>query len=75
MLVCHCFVIRARDVRSAIQSGARNACDVARACGAGGGCGGCVPLIEELLAERALCDAILGAAGDALESAGTTMRA
>jgi bacterioferritin-associated ferredoxin len=75
MLVCHCFVIRARDVRTAIQSGARSARDVARACGAGGACGGCVPMIEELLAAHALCDAILGAASDALESARTTMGA
>jgi bacterioferritin-associated ferredoxin len=49
MLVCHCFVIRASDVQSAIARGARTPGDVARACRAGGGCGGCRPVIEELI--------------------------
>jgi bacterioferritin-associated ferredoxin len=53
MLVCHCFVIRACDVRTAIARGARTPGEVARACRAGAGCGGCQPVIEELLDEHA----------------------
>ena len=52
MLVCHCFAVREREIRSEISSGAQSACEIARRCRAGAGCGGCVPLIEELLAEQ-----------------------
>ena len=49
MIVCHCHAIRARDVEGAIAGGARTPGEVARACGAGTGCGGCRPVIEELI--------------------------
>ncbi|MBM4384433.1 MAG: (2Fe-2S)-binding protein [Deltaproteobacteria bacterium] len=52
MLVCHCLAIRDREVRSAIAQGAETSSEVARSCGAGNRCGGCVPLIEEMLAEH-----------------------
>jgi bacterioferritin-associated ferredoxin len=52
MLVCHCLAIREREIRSLIAQGAVTPCDVARHCGAGARCGGCVPLIEEFLAEQ-----------------------
>lgn len=50
MLVCHCFAIRECEVRAVVAGGARSAHEVARACRAGSRCGGCRPLIEELLA-------------------------
>lgn len=53
MLVCHCFVVRAAEIRSAIASGARTAREVTRVCRAGGSCGGCRPVIAELLEAHA----------------------
>ncbi len=51
MLVCHCKAVFERRVRKAIADGARDEFDVAIACGAGTGCGGCVPTITRLLRE------------------------
>jgi bacterioferritin-associated ferredoxin len=53
MLVCHCKAVFERRVREAIAAGARSEFDVAIACGAGTGCGGCVPSITRLLLEAA----------------------
>jgi bacterioferritin-associated ferredoxin len=49
MLVCHCKGLTDRDVKGAIEAGACTRRDVARRCGAGSVCGGCRPLIDELL--------------------------
>ena len=49
MILCHCKSVSDKSVRSAIRCGASNVRDVARACGAGTGCGGCRPLIQELI--------------------------
>jgi len=49
MILCHCMGVSDKSVRHAIQSGASSVRDVARACGAGTGCGGCRPLIQELI--------------------------
>ncbi len=54
MLVCHCRVVSDRTIRSEIRAGAYDAADVSRRCGAGGGCGGCVPAIEQLLDDARL---------------------
>jgi bacterioferritin-associated ferredoxin len=51
VLVCHCKAVYDREVRHAIAAGARDEFDVAEACGAGSGCGGCVPSVTSLLAE------------------------
>ena len=54
MLVCHCHRVNDRIIRDAARNGARTCDDVAAACGAGSGCGGCKPAIEGLLTtERA----------------------
>ena len=52
MLVCHCFAVRAREIEDAIARGARTAVEIQRACRAGSRCGGCQPVIEELLERR-----------------------
>jgi bacterioferritin-associated ferredoxin len=52
VLVCHCQVVYERDVRAAIDAGARDEFDVADACGAGAACGGCLPVVSALLDER-----------------------
>ncbi|GMV16204.1 MAG: (2Fe-2S)-binding protein [Polyangiaceae bacterium] len=49
MLVCHCRRVCHREVLGACESGANSVEEVGRACGAGTGCGGCHPLIEDLI--------------------------
>lgn len=51
MLVCHCAAVNDAGVRAAIASGATTINEVSDACGAGGGCGGCRPMICRLLGE------------------------
>lgn len=49
MWVCICNAVAARDVHSAIEAGASTRDAVTAACGAGGDCGACHPMIEEML--------------------------
>lgn len=51
MLVCHCKGLSDRAVRKAVKSGACSVGEVARACGAGGDCGSCRPVIQEIVDE------------------------
>jgi len=53
MFVCHCRAVTDGEIREAIAAGACDLEEVGRSCGAGITCGGCCPLIQELLAERA----------------------
>jgi bacterioferritin-associated ferredoxin len=52
MFVCHCRAVTDGEIRAAIAAGAHDLEEVGRRCGAGVTCGGCCPLIQELLAER-----------------------
>lgn len=53
MIVCHCFCVSDREIRSCVREGARGLSDIGRACGAGTGCGGCRPEIASIAeAER-----------------------
>jgi bacterioferritin-associated ferredoxin len=52
VLVCHCKGLTDREVHRAIRAGASTQREVARECGAGSVCGGCRPLIDELLEGR-----------------------
>jgi bacterioferritin-associated ferredoxin len=53
MIVCHCHGVTDREIRACAQQGARTCGDVGDHCGAGTGCGGCTPLVAEVLhAER-----------------------
>ena len=54
MFVCHCRVVSDRSVRAAISEGAGDVEAVMDRCGLGDGCGGCIPAVEDLLAEAAL---------------------
>ena len=59
MLVCHCKSVSEREVKEAIRSGACSRRDVARRCaGAGTMCGGCRPLIDELLDTHEVAPAV-----------------
>ena len=51
MVVCHCNVVSDREIRALVQAGALDADAVAALCQAGTRCGGCVPVVEALLAE------------------------
>jgi bacterioferritin-associated ferredoxin len=49
--VCHCRAVTDGRVRCAIEEGAREPAEVGRRCGAGTRCGGCLPVLQALLAE------------------------
>lgn len=49
MIVCLCRGVSDRVVRLAAQEGARTLPQVAKACGAGRGCGGCHQAIREIV--------------------------
>ena len=53
MFVCCCHAVSDSKVREAIASGAKTREEVTRACGAGGDCGGCHGMIEDMIAEAA----------------------
>lgn len=50
MIVCLCHGVRDRDLDAAIATGAGTVEEVGRACGAGTGCGACIPDVEDRLA-------------------------
>ena len=52
MYVCHCRAVTDGEIREAITAGACDLDEVGRRCGAGVNCGGCCPLIQELLSEH-----------------------
>jgi bacterioferritin-associated ferredoxin len=54
MIICHCRRVCDRTIRAAIEAGAVTEEDVSDACGAGSGCGGCLPAVTEILEERAV---------------------
>jgi bacterioferritin-associated ferredoxin len=49
VIVCHCRRVSDRHIRQAVRQGACTLGDVARACQAGGNCGGCAPAIDAIL--------------------------
>lgn len=56
MVVCHCREVTDRCIAVAIEGGARDPAALARRCGAGGACGGCLPALRELLASYGLTE-------------------
>jgi len=49
MIVCHCKAVSDRSIREAVQRGARTPREVAMASHAGRACGGCRPLVREII--------------------------
>jgi bacterioferritin-associated ferredoxin len=49
MIVCHCNGVSDRAIRRSVRAGAVTPDLVARACGAGACCGGCVDAVQEIL--------------------------
>ena len=56
MFVCHCRKVTDRRICAAIDAGARDPAALATDCGAGGGCGGCLPALQALLASHGLLE-------------------
>jgi bacterioferritin-associated ferredoxin len=52
VIVCHCNGISDREIRRCIREGASSTREVAEACEATRGCGGCGPAIAEILASE-----------------------
>jgi bacterioferritin-associated ferredoxin len=59
MILCHCRALSDRTIRAAIEEGAGED-DLARRCGAGSECGGCLPALRRLVAEYRLDDVASG---------------
>jgi bacterioferritin-associated ferredoxin len=53
MLVCHCRCVSDREIRACVRNGSLSLREVCKASGAGQGCGGCVPLVKELVRDEA----------------------
>jgi len=49
MVVCHCLALNDAAISELIASGERSVDAIVAACGAGGECGGCRPVIDELV--------------------------
>jgi bacterioferritin-associated ferredoxin len=62
MIVCLCHAVRDRELDAAIAEGADSVEQVGEQCGAGTGCGACIPEIEDRLERAGRCDR--AAAGD-----------
>jgi bacterioferritin-associated ferredoxin len=53
LIVCHCQGVSDRSIRQAVREGARSLRQVARVCRAGRICGGCHPVICEIISSEA----------------------
>lgn len=51
MIVCLCHAVSDRQIQRCVAGGAGSPGAVSRACGAGTGCGGCVPTVRALIDE------------------------
>lgn len=49
MVVCHCLAMNDAAIADIIDAGEHSVDAIVAACGAGGRCGGCRPVIEELV--------------------------
>ena len=61
MYACLCRAVSERNVRAAVAEGANTVAQVRAACGAGTGCGGCLPSLRRLLREGLPCETMVGA--------------
>ena len=56
MIVCHCKAVSEREIRTLVSEGLDSRRKLARRCDAGRVCGGCRPVIDEILEEMADSD-------------------
>ena len=52
MIVCHCKVVRADDIRTEVRLGAETLELVAARCGAGTKCGGCEDAVAQVILDE-----------------------
>ncbi|MCH2107842.1 MAG: (2Fe-2S)-binding protein [Polyangiaceae bacterium] len=52
MLICHCREVSHHNIHAVIDDGASTVSKVAKSCGAGNSCGGCIPAIREILESK-----------------------
>jgi bacterioferritin-associated ferredoxin len=52
MYVCVCKAVTDSQIHQSIEGGAQSREEVTRACGAGGDCGACHGMIEDMIEER-----------------------
>ena len=62
MWICHCKGVTDRQIRSAINAGARSVVEISARCRAGTGCGGCVREVCRLLDDHLSSQAFYAAA-------------
>jgi bacterioferritin-associated ferredoxin len=53
VIVCHCKAVTDRAIRKAVRNGARTRNDVASTCATDMSCGGCAPVIDEIIEAEA----------------------
>ena len=74
MWVCHCKSVTDRQIRTAIDAGARTPVEIGSFCRAGTGCGGCIPEVCRLLDDHLTSVAYYSSCGDCpllLENSGS----
>jgi bacterioferritin-associated ferredoxin len=64
MWVCHCKGVTDRQIRSAINAGARTPVEIAVHCRAGTGCGGCLPEVCRVLDDHLASQRFYAGCGD-----------
>jgi bacterioferritin-associated ferredoxin len=62
MYVCVCNAVTDREVERAIEGGATTRLEVTRKCGAGGDCGACHAMIEDMVEARACGEKLVAVA-------------
>jgi len=72
MFVCVCNAVTEKEVRAAIAGGARTRDDVTSRCGAGGDCGSCHHMIEQMIEEELEASGELPMGVDGKSSGSTT---
>ncbi|MET0286116.1 MAG: (2Fe-2S)-binding protein [Polyangiales bacterium] len=61
MIVCHCYRVSDREIRSCVREGACSVGEVGNACDAGTGCGGCRPEIASIVESEQVATRAYGA--------------
>ncbi|MGL4450388.1 MAG: (2Fe-2S)-binding protein [Sarcina sp.] len=82
-IVCNCKNVSYIDIRKAMINGARTVEEIKEMTGAGTGCGGCIPEIEEILASVCGCKKVslkevvdaVNSGADSVEKVGKVTRA
>jgi bacterioferritin-associated ferredoxin len=52
VIVCHCFAVRAEEVRTEVRLGAETVDVVSQRCGAASRCRGCLPAVQAVISDE-----------------------